>query len=55
MLPTLDVASPINLWGKDEIAIDIFHHVVYATATGIAYEALAPTGASEAPMPRRSY
>jgi len=40
MLPTLDVAPPINLWGKDEIAIDVLHHVVYATATGIAYEAL---------------
>jgi hypothetical protein len=40
MLPALDVAPPINLWGKDEIAIDLFHHVVYATATGIAYELL---------------
>jgi hypothetical protein len=44
MLPTLDVAPPINLWGKDEIAIDVFHHVVYATATGIAYEALGSNG-----------
>jgi hypothetical protein len=44
MLPTLDVAPPINLWGKDEIAIDVFHHVVYATATGIAYEALSSNG-----------
>src|SRR6058998_545812 len=32
MLPTLDVAPPINLWGKNEIAIDVFHHAVYATA-----------------------
>ena len=40
MLPTLDVAPPINLWGKDEVAIDVFHHAVYATATGIAYELL---------------
>ena len=40
MLPTLDVAPPITLWGKEEIAIDVFHHVVYATATGLAYEFL---------------
>ena len=40
MLPTLDVAPPITLWGKEEIAIDLFHHAVYATATGLAYEFL---------------
>jgi hypothetical protein len=40
MLPTLDVAPPITLWGKEEIAIDVFHHAVYATATGVAYELL---------------
>jgi hypothetical protein len=44
MLPTLDVAPPINLWGKDEVAIDVFHHLVYATATGIAFEALSRNG-----------
>jgi hypothetical protein len=44
MLPTLDVAPPINLWSKNEIAIDIFHHAVYATATGLAYQALSPNG-----------
>jgi hypothetical protein len=44
MLPTLDVAPPINFWGKEEIAIDVFHHVVYATATGIAYDVLSSTG-----------
>lgn len=27
--------------GRDEIAVDAFHHVVYATATAVAYEALA--------------
>jgi hypothetical protein len=36
--PKLDVAPPITLWGKEEIAIDLFHHAVYATATGMAYE-----------------
>ena len=44
MLPTLDVAPPIIIWGKEEIAIDVFHHVVYAAATGIAYEALSSNG-----------
>jgi hypothetical protein len=44
MLPTLDVAPPINLWGREEIAIDVLHHAVYATATGIAYEALSAAG-----------
>jgi hypothetical protein len=39
-LPALDVASPAIFWPKDEIAIDAFHHTVYAVATGIAYELL---------------
>jgi hypothetical protein len=40
MLPTLGVAPPITQWGKEEVAIDVFHHAVYATATGITYELL---------------
>ena len=40
MLPTLDVAPPITRWGKEEIAIDLFHHAVYTVATGLAYEML---------------
>ena len=40
MLPALDVAPPITQWGKEEIAIDVFHHAVYATASGLAYELL---------------
>jgi hypothetical protein len=39
-LPALDVAPPAIFWGKEEIAIDLFHHLVYATATGVAYELL---------------
>jgi hypothetical protein len=39
-LPALDVAPPAIFWGKEEIAIDVFHHTVYAIATGIAYELL---------------
>jgi hypothetical protein len=40
-LPALDVAPPSIFWGADEVAIDAFHHAVYATATGLAYQALA--------------
>ena len=40
MLPALSVAPPITFWGREEIAIDGFHHAVYAVSTGIAYEAL---------------
>jgi hypothetical protein len=40
-LPALDVAPPAIFWPKEEIAIDAFHHVVYATATGLAYELIA--------------
>ena len=39
-LPALDVAPPAIFWGKEEVAIDAFHHTVYALATGIAYELL---------------
>ena len=39
-LPALDVAPPSIFWGKEEVAIDAFHHTVYAVATGIAYELL---------------
>jgi len=38
MLPALEVAPPAIHWGAQEIAIDAFHHAVYAAATGIAYE-----------------
>jgi len=38
MLPLLEVAPPFVFWGKEEVAIDLFHHAVYATATGAAYE-----------------
>ena len=41
MLPALDVAPPITMWGGREIAIDAWHHLVYAGATGAAYELLA--------------
>ena len=40
MLPVLGVAPPFWTWGAEEVAIDVGHHVVYAVATGIAYELL---------------
>jgi hypothetical protein len=39
-LPALDIAPPAVFWPKEEIAIDAFHHAVYALATGLAYELL---------------
>src|SRR5262245_53013011 len=38
MLPALDVAPPVTMWGRREIAIDLWHHVVYTAATGLAYD-----------------
>ncbi len=40
MLPALGVAPPFWQWGAKEVAIDAFHHLVYASATGVAYAAL---------------
>ncbi|HYZ29740.1 MAG TPA: hypothetical protein VE570_11825 [Thermoleophilaceae bacterium] len=40
MLPALEVAPPVTMWGGKEVAIDAWHHLVYATATSAAYEAL---------------
>lgn len=40
-LPALDVAPPFVFWGREEVAIDLFHHAVYAVATGLAYEIVA--------------
>ncbi len=40
MLPTLGVAPPFWEWGAKEVAIDAFHHLVYVSATGIAYTLL---------------
>jgi hypothetical protein len=40
MLPALDVAPPFYTWGPSEVAIDVWHHAVYAAATGAAYALL---------------
>jgi hypothetical protein len=36
-LPLLEVAPPFVFWGRKEVAIDLWHHTVYALATGLAY------------------
>jgi hypothetical protein len=40
ILPALGVAPPFWEWGAKEVAIDAFHHLVYAGATGVAYALL---------------
>ena len=40
-LPALEIAPPAIYWGAREVAIDAFHHAVYATATGLAYTVIA--------------
>ena len=40
VLPALDVAPPFWEWGAKEVIIDAFHHLVYVSATGIAYRLL---------------
>jgi hypothetical protein len=38
MLPVLEVAPPVFVWPRKEVAIDAWHHLVYGVATGVAYE-----------------
>ncbi len=39
-LPALGVSPPLTKQSATEIAVDVWHSVVYATAAGAAYEAL---------------
>ena len=39
-LPALEIAPPSIFWGAREVAIDAFHHAVYAAVTGAAHTAL---------------
>jgi hypothetical protein len=39
VLPGLKVAPPVKEWGATEIGIEAFHHLVYATAAGLTYDA----------------
>lgn len=36
-LPALEVAPPVSQWGAGEVAIDLWHHTVYAVATSVTY------------------
>jgi hypothetical protein len=47
-LPALGVTPPATQWGPTEVAIDAWHHLVYAAATNLAYGALAGGGRSPA-------
>ncbi len=40
MLPALRVAPPLIDWEPQELAVDGFHHAVYAFATGVTYDVL---------------
>jgi hypothetical protein len=40
VLPALDVSPPAWEWSPEEVGLDALHHLVYAAATGIAYELL---------------
>jgi hypothetical protein len=45
-LPALEIVPPSIFWPKEEIAIDAFHHAVYAAATGLAYQLIAARNGS---------
>lgn len=40
MLPSINVAPPVKEWGVGEIAKDGLHHLVYAAAAGLVYDAI---------------
>jgi hypothetical protein len=44
-LPKYDVAPPVTEWEAEDVAIDVFHHLVYVTAAAVAFEFLDRTGA----------
>ena len=38
--PALKVAPPITEWSKEDIAMDVLHHAVYAIAVGLVFDAI---------------
>ena len=40
LLPSMDEAPPVDQWSAGEIAKDGFHHLVYALAAGLVYDAI---------------
>jgi hypothetical protein len=51
MLPVLGVSPPVTQGSKEEIAIDLWHHVVYALAAGLTYEWLERSEREAMPVP----
>ena len=39
-LPKYEVAPPVTQWDRQDIAIDVFHHLVYVSAAAVAFELL---------------
>jgi hypothetical protein len=37
-LPKYEVAPPVTEWAAEDVAIDVFHHLVYVGATAAAFE-----------------
>lgn len=38
--PDFEVAPPINEWSKKDLALFALHHVIYATAAGLVFDAI---------------
>lgn len=38
--PQLDLAPPVTEWEPKTIAVDFFHHAVYAVVAGLVYDAM---------------
>jgi hypothetical protein len=45
-LPKYEVAPPVTEWEAEDVAIDIFHHLVYVGAAALAFELLDRSGAA---------
>jgi hypothetical protein len=43
-LPKYEVAPPVTQWGREDVAIDVFHHLVYVSAAAAAFELLDRAG-----------
>jgi hypothetical protein len=43
-LPKYEVAPPVIEWAAEDVAIDVFHHLVYVGATALAFELLDRSG-----------
>jgi hypothetical protein len=43
-LPKYEVAPPVTQWERQDVAIDVFHHLVYVGATAVAFELLERSG-----------